>query len=73
MAMHYRSEDGIIHCEGINSGDYMLCGIAPEGECGDEHCVATTATINCKNCIAIIEFSRRIHAGEWAVTRRAQR
>lgn len=73
MATHYRTEDSVIHCEGIHSGDYMLCGVAPEGECGDEKSVVTAAAINCKDCIAILEFSRRVHAGEWVVTRRAQR
>ena len=53
MATHYRTEDSIIHCEGIHSGDYMLCGIAPEGVDGDERATATAAPINCKDCIAI--------------------
>jgi hypothetical protein len=31
MAGHWRDSDGVIHCEGVGAGDYLLCGLAPEG------------------------------------------
>lgn len=73
MVTHYRTEDGLIHCEGIHSGDYMLCGIAPEGADGDEQAIITHAPINCKDCIGIIEFGKRIRSGEYVTTQRARR
>ena len=74
MAEHWRYHDGIVHCEGIGAGDYLLCGLAPEGERGDEGDATTTVMkINCQHCIAIIEFCKRIRLGEYARTQRARR
>ena len=70
---HRRDSDGIIHCEGIGAGDYLLCGLAPEGVNGDEQARETAAAINCGQCIAIIEFCRRIRPGEYVTTKRGQR
>ena len=58
MAGHWRDSDGVVHCEGVETGDYLLCGLAPEGVNGDEQARETAAPINCEQCIALIEFCR---------------
>jgi hypothetical protein len=74
MAEHWKDKDGVIHCEGIESGDYLLCGLAPEGENGDDPMpTKTAAPINCSGCVAIIDFCRHIRAGEYVSTMRARR
>jgi len=74
MAEHWKDKDDVIHCEGVESGDYLLCGLAPEGENGDDELPTKThAPINCSGCVAIITFCRRIRPGEFASTVRAQR
>jgi hypothetical protein len=74
MAEHWKDKDGVIHCEGVESGDYLLCGLAPEGEIGDDPLpTKTAAAINCSNCVAIIAFCRRIRPGEFVSTVRARR
>lgn len=71
---HWRDDDGVIHCEGVNGGDYLLCGFAPEGEDGNQTCVETATAINCKDCIAVIEFCKfRVRNGEWMGAKRHQR
>jgi len=69
---HFRDGDGVIHCDGL-AGDYMLCGQAPEGGDFTGSCVETSAIINCRQCIAIIEFCQKIRAGEWFSSKRNQR
>ena len=73
MPQHWQERNGVVHCEGINAGDYLLCGLAPEGERGDTPVSETFAKIDCGQCVAIIEFCRRVRPGEYASTKRAQR
>ena len=71
---HWKDDDGVIHCEGVHAGDYLLCGLAPEGGNGDQQCFETSAAINCKNCVAIIEFCKfNVRAGSWLSAKRIQR
>jgi hypothetical protein len=74
MAEHWKDKDGVIHCEGIGSGDYLLCGLSPEGENGDDPLpTKTAAPITCRSCIGIIGFCRRVRPGEYVSTAREQR
>ena len=69
---HWRDDDGVIHCEGV-AADYMLCGQAPEGGDFTGKSVETSAIINCRQCIAVIEFCRKVRPGEWFSVKRNQR
>ena len=66
LATHWLDKSYDVHCEGVESGDYMLCGLAPEGENGDESMIKTTARISCKSCLGIIKFCKSIPKRELA-------
>lgn len=70
---HWREHDGRIHCEEAGGGGYTLCGAALEGERGDQHMTDTAATINCRECVGIIEFCKRVRGGEYVTTMRDRR
>jgi hypothetical protein len=64
MAQHVKDIDGVVHSEAADGCDYTLCGNALEGVNGDTEMVETSAGIDCEQCIRVIEFCKRIRAGE---------
>ena len=73
MPKHWNEFDGRVHCEEAGGAGYTLCGAALEGENGNQLMIETAVTINCADCIRIIEHCKRIRPGEYASTKRAQR
>ena len=56
---YLRDIDGVTHSEGA-AGEFTLCGLAPEGERGDEYMVEVAGPIDCKNCIGIIRHCKSL-------------
>ncbi len=55
----FRSDPDTRHAKHADSVDYTLCGMAMEGENGDDVSVEfSQSTINCPGCIRIIEHCR---------------
>ena len=57
-------DKSIVHSEGPDGCDYTLCGLALEGENGDEPMEETRDRIRCPGCIATINFCKSIKASE---------
>lgn len=64
MQKHYLETGLVIHCEGIIGAGSTLCGAALEGVNGDEPMTETHASINCDQCITVINFCRKVRPGE---------
>lgn len=64
MAKHLLETGLIIHCEGADGAGYTLCGYSLDGVAGDQPMTETKASINCEECIRIINFIRAIRPGE---------
>ena len=60
-------ETGLIHCDGYDGNDYVLCGVAVEGENGDSHMRETIRRVTCPSCISLIQFCKAIPAGRLAL------
>ena len=71
MANHWLESDHTVHCERSPGEITMLCGSWIEGV--DPKMKTTHAAINCRDCIATIEFCKAIRSGEWESTKRRQR
>lgn len=64
MAKHFLETGLIIHCDGVNGAGYTLCGYSLDGVGGDQPMEETHASINCGQCIAVIDFCRKVRPGE---------
>lgn len=64
MAAHFIEPGLIIHCEGPLGDGYTLCGAAIGGVNEDQDWPATKAGINCGQCIAVLDFCRKVRPGE---------
>lgn len=68
MARHYELNwygEVLVHLDW--AGEYTLCGLALEGDCEvnkNSPAIETSKKINCKNCIAIINFCKSIKKTE---------
>lgn len=69
MAQHYVESDRTVHCEASPGDIILLCKASrAEGDGMKE----TAAPVNCRGCIEVIEFCRRIRPGEWVAPKRFQ-
>lgn len=64
MAKHLLETGLIIHCDGVNGSGYTLCGYSLDGANGDQPMEETAANINCAQCIAVLDFCRKVRPGE---------
>lgn len=65
MAKHlWHSDDNEVHFESLDGNDYLLCGLAYEGEAGDAAITSTAAPVTCSQCIAAVDFCKKIRERE---------
>jgi len=57
------SETGVVHADGGDGNDYVLCGDAMDGENGDAFMIETVRhKITCSRCIRVIVTAKAIHS-----------
>jgi hypothetical protein len=66
MAKHMRefTDKSVVHCDGPDGNDYTLCGLALEGENGDEPMEETNWRVTCKQCIGTIAYCKAVRSKE---------
>lgn len=64
MARHFIEPGIIIHCDGPLGDSYTLCGASIGGVNENEEWPETAANINCRQCIAVLDFCRKVRPGE---------
>ncbi len=64
MAKHFLEPGLIIHCDGVLGDGYTLCGTSIGGVNGNEEWPETHASINCSDCISVLNFCRKVRPGE---------
>lgn len=64
MPKHFSDGDGYVHCVDAREPDRTLCGLAFEGDDGNQKMDETMAGIDCDTCIRIIEYCKRVRSRE---------
>mgnify|MGYP003613857238 CR=1 FL=1 len=56
-----------IHFVGVGQKDYALCGqdLAGDSKLGYEESEGTKERVTCRDCIAIVEYCKKIKRSEW--------
>jgi hypothetical protein len=56
---YLRDFEGATHLDGATAaGEFTLCGLAQEGERGDQQMVETSGPIDCPTCVGIIRYCK---------------
>lgn len=56
-----------VHFLGVGQQDYALCGqdLAGDSTLGYEESQGTKEKVTCRDCIAIVEYCKKIKRSEW--------